>query len=358
MAPLLNMAKQDIDLDEDLAGDINLHRLRHLSVLRELMTTKLQQECDAHEKEMSKAWETIQSSSALFQKRKTNMFTTLARIEGEDRAREVFGANLEDVAPPTLRAIAAFFGCKSRSPDKSNNDLFLPTPTTSVTESMRKFETRESASAAGTLSLENSAGPISVGGNHDVPAKSGSANGAPSKFYAKRSRVQFDFGTPSKNKKAKPTSPGDRESTLIPTKKPDIDSWEVEGSEYIFRYPAFGPGYFVLRCDLGSISTPHTFTAHPFEGNLAVEHFNNCKTCKGHDTTRQYQPDDIVSLHGHRVRGENVNEEWVRAANTRLSADISKSATPKSKNRQSLEIVCRFGAPDLQYETTPRSTST
>ncbi|KAK0733117.1 hypothetical protein B0T26DRAFT_797226 [Lasiosphaeria miniovina] len=352
------MAKQGIDLDQDLAEVINEQRLRHLSILREMMTNKLQQECDAHEKELSKAWETIQSSLTVFQKKKDNMFATLAQFEGEERAREVFGASQKDVVPPTLRAIPAYFTCKP------NNVLFLPTPTSATaTESMHKFETRENITAVGALSRENGVGPISPGGNQpetDVPAKSGSVNGVPSKFYAKRSRTQFDFGASSKNKKAKTTNPGDRELTPTSTltKKPDIDSWEVEGSEYIFQYPAFGAGYFVLRCGLGSISEPHTFTAHPFENALAMEHFNDYKTCKGHDTTRQYQPDDIVSLHGHRVRGENVKEEWVIAANMRLSADKAKSTTPRPKTRKPLEIVSQLGPLDLQYRATPRSTPT
>ena len=78
----------------------------------------------------------------------------------------------------------------------------------------------------------------------------------------------------------------------------------MEGIEYIFQYPPFGPGWFVLRCDLGPYARPHTFTSHPFRAELALEHYNNCKTCKGHDSSKTYEPNDIVMNYGHRGRSQ------------------------------------------------------
>lgn len=101
----------------------------------------------------------------------------------------------------------------------------------------------------------------------------------------------------------------------------------MEGTEYVFQYPPFGPGWFVLRCDLGPHSKPHTFTSHPFQAESALEHYNNCKTCKGHDTTRAYEPNDIVMSYGYRVRGDNVDHEWVAAANSRLEVENAKTTT-------------------------------
>ncbi|KAK3360827.1 hypothetical protein B0T24DRAFT_599897 [Lasiosphaeria ovina] len=63
--------------------------------------------------------------SASFQKRKNTMFATLAEVEGEEPAREVFGANLEDGcrAPHVESYRRIFFGCKSGSSSLASSHL-------------------------------------------------------------------------------------------------------------------------------------------------------------------------------------------------------------------------------------------
>lgn len=113
---------------------------------------------------------------------------------------------------------------------------------------------------------------------------------------AKRTRPAGDRNTrPAKKTKASSEVPA------IRTEKGTVEGWEVEGLEYIFEYAPFGPGWFVLRCDLGPHSPlPHIFTLHPFQEERAYEHYNNCKSCKGHDTTRSYELNDIVMKYGRR----------------------------------------------------------
>ena len=79
--------------------------------------------------------------------------------------------------------------------------------------------------------------------------------------------------------------------------------WDVEGEDYVFYSPVPEPGWYVLRCDQGKESEPVRFKVPPFEYEEdhplqempAIEHFNNTRACKGHDTTKTYTEDEIMA---------------------------------------------------------------
>ncbi len=76
-----------------------------------------------------------------------------------------------------------------------------------------------------------------------------------------------------------------------------ISEWEVEGKEYIFRYPALGSGWFVVRCERGE-KEALLFQTNPFHDNQALNHFNS--KCKYHDATRKYTELEMMEAFGRR----------------------------------------------------------
>ena len=97
-------------------------------------------------------------------------------------------------------------------------------------------------------------------------------------------------------KKAKPSPV----SKPLQPENPDLQTWEVEGVEYIFAAPDFGTGYYVLRCNHGLSTKPEGFTVHPFDTGAAETHFNGTTGAICHDTSREYSKQDIMMEFAHR----------------------------------------------------------
>ncbi|KAH6617787.1 hypothetical protein B0J18DRAFT_261321 [Chaetomium sp. MPI-SDFR-AT-0129] len=120
-----------------------------------------------------------------------------------------------------------------------------------------------------------------------------------------------------------------------------IDQDEVEGTDFIFRYPDFGPGYFVVRCDRREAI--HRFERDPFlratgphQRGLSqlVSHFNLVSLkCHPREEARLFSADEIVKKFGYRVvdhDGDDVDTDWVEHSNYRLA---SNGANSNNNNR-------------------------
>lgn len=331
------MDQSDCRVDEKLAADLKCEIMQHL---KDKSIRQLRKDCEAYDQRIREAWETIQTQMASFNQRKDVVFSTLHAtlrdIGDKESTQEAIWPGLDEIVPPTYKAMTDAM----RGRGKSRGEL--PTPVTSPsTSNALNLNLTTPDTLAGSVNARSAYDVPSSPTPSSDPAERRAAEATPQKItppkalFAKRTRPASDRNTRSA-KKPKASS----EVPAIETKNGNVEWWEVEGVEYIFEYPPFGPGWFVLRCELGPHSPPpHIFTLHPFQEERAHEHYNNCKSCKGHDTTRSYELNDIVMSYGRRVNGANVNREWVKAANLRLEANTARMAGGKGKAKKQPEMV-------------------
>jgi hypothetical protein len=69
-----------------------------------------------------------------------------------------------------------------------------------------------------------------------------------------------------------------------------IDAFEVEGRDFIFRFPPLGSSYYVIRCDH---NFPGPFQNDPLDASRATKHFNK-KTPKCHAAGKEYRTNEEV----------------------------------------------------------------
>lgn len=141
------MNRLDCGVDEALAADFKSEVMRHL---KDKSIRQLQKDCEAHDQCISKAWETIQTQMASFNQRKDVVFATLRAtlrdLSDEECAREVIWPGLDEMVPPTYRAIMDAM----RGGDKSGGEL--PTPVTSPnTSNALSFNPATPDTAAGPV---------------------------------------------------------------------------------------------------------------------------------------------------------------------------------------------------------------
>ncbi|KAK3384601.1 hypothetical protein B0T24DRAFT_609078 [Lasiosphaeria ovina] len=158
----------------------------------------------------------------------------------------------------------------------------------------------------------------------------------------KRARQSHEASTTNKTPRSNTAMDEDGQ----PTEKGSIWCREVEGQDFIFRYPNFGDGWFIIRCDGDQhrSSIDCKFTDHPLKYNRAFSHFRQPvgrHKCHDVDVSGIYSPDEIVRKFGYRVWGDEVTDLWVEQSNniTQAShklkpAPASKKTTPRS-NRAS-----------------------
>ncbi|KAK4032664.1 hypothetical protein C8A01DRAFT_40895 [Parachaetomium inaequale] len=120
-----------------------------------------------------------------------------------------------------------------------------------------------------------------------------------------------------------------------------IRAHDVEGQDFIFPYPAIGPGYFVVRCDRGKFR--HQFQQDPlslFRGrHIMVNHFNRKAPkppCHERDEAKEYAAEELVRLFGYRVVDEednDVDSDWVERSNERLARTVDREKKKNKKNQ-------------------------
>lgn len=102
-----------------------------------------------------------------------------------------------------------------------------------------------------------------------------------------------------------------RFSTSATTQKPrTIVFAEVQGQDYIFKDHRCGEGWYIIRCNLSElegINKPFSFSQHPLESSLAMNHFNsNGFSC--HESDRNYTVEDIIQ--GFSYRGKQFQNHF------------------------------------------------
>lgn len=311
------MSSHSSQVDEQLALELDEHIVRDA---HERLGAELRSKCEAANQAMSLAWKTIQSEMASFRKQKTVLFSTLKRVVGHDRANRVIRMGLDSIEPSTYRA--------AQQPEVVPPKPSYVSPLASPRRDDALFVPQSTipAELSGPATNLERPGPVQSplwppkSAKQDAPATPGPAKPASTKttfsvsnrphhgslrlgcvadpeIQMKRSGDP-NLGPATPSKKAK--------GAMQPAKgraKPDtvdIDPWEVEGEEYIFTSPGFGPGYFILRCNHGLATKPTRFTVHPFETDEATKHFNSGRPETCHESPKQYTDEEIMTKFAHR----------------------------------------------------------
>ncbi|KAK4151531.1 hypothetical protein C8A00DRAFT_35828 [Chaetomidium leptoderma] len=127
---------------------------------------------------------------------------------------------------------------------------------------------------------------------------------------------------------------------------PIVDMGIVENKDFVFPYPAVGPGYFVLWCARARFK--HRFTEDPFLDNRAIKHFERVapdSKCHKRDDAKTYKPEDgeeLVRKFGWRVvnsNGGNVESDWVEANNARLAEEMEEGLIDSRRLAESKKLA-------------------
>ncbi|KAH6617095.1 hypothetical protein F5144DRAFT_382835 [Chaetomium tenue] len=151
--------------------------------------------------------------------------------------------------------------------------------------------------------------------------------------YEGPSNTAYDFPSP--------------EATSNPrgTIKGTIQWDEVEGVNFIFPYPAAGPGYYVVQCE-GPRYT-HVFEENPLQLKgrkspqpVMVKHFARGwpkPKCHEKEEACTYTTDEIVMKFGYRVVDDeeaDVTAEWAERSNERLALNVGKASKRVQANKK------------------------
>lgn len=147
----------------------------------------------------------------------------------------------------------------------------------------------------------------------------------------------------------------------------------VQGKEFVFPYPAIGPGFFVIRC----VSNKKTqiFVEDPWHQDLAIRHFKFRKRiCHEETGPKTYTNEEIVRKFGYAGKprylgpvtgrgpavkdlhqptavidseGDDVDGDWVARSNAHL---------PKEAERRKAASLKAQSLPAVGYTSTRRKT--
>ncbi len=293
-----------VKIDEQLAAEMEVRAVHRL---KEDWGAQLQACCDHFDDYIAEARQTIQNHIRGFNRQKAIFFATLRKVEGEERASRVIESGLDTITPQEFAKIARLLeGEKATSPAAA-------TPYSSPPQSPLRPNTLSIEPREGAPSPQHSNAAIT--GAALPPKSSAKGKGVAVSQLSTPPHLTPKTGTWSKSTPMK-RSPDQAEASNPPAKKPklssapkqttrnrNLDSWEVEGTDYIFAYPPFGSGWFVLRCNHGLATKPllFPFTSDPFKKErLAWEHFNGSKALKCHETSKKYTDDEIMMNFAHR----------------------------------------------------------
>ncbi|KAK3682823.1 hypothetical protein B0T22DRAFT_295071 [Podospora appendiculata] len=372
------MSTDEADVQQQFAANVAEYAIRE-------MKDRLERESQADDKPIKEAWDSILAIVNTFGNKKAKMFASLQQIVGpllSPAQTEALQTELNQMAPPTFTAIVHQIKHPSPIPADGASPDTIPfnSPKIHSTAAFAVIDSPNDASpqialncSAGSPTTIASPTTANVPGNSDQSAKAAARDFKKPIGTAKRSRPGTQMVDPSApgRKKTKTASPEVDIPSLSPTttttitrppdlgmptprsppfvalKNPDIDMWEVEGVDYIFPYPAFGNGWFVLRCGTGEYTAPYSFKTHPFEGSPtpANAHFiANVERCRSHSDIKLQKPgsDEILMSYGRRVSGDHeLNQAWVDNSNSRIEAERQKQLTPKKTRRQELGVANR-----------------
>lgn len=325
------MADIGSQIDEQLAADIDAQAVAHL---RELVIPQIQRECDIQEASMAAAWQTIQHSISALDRKKQIIFATLKTKESLERARKVFDDEVWNMMPPTFSKIDTAIKTQTKK-DHLPSPVVSPRPDRLDDFDRRSF-TLDNAPPKPHEVFSLPMGLTRIDGLPDYSASSDSAPTTPSKR-----KKDLEATTPGSLKKkprqsniCQPNSTCIEHHTLIqPSIKPSlkIDTWELEGLDYLFQDPKVGKDWLCVRCNWEDALGIVRFAQHPLESGCALDHFNK-KGLKCHDSSRSYTWDDILREFTFRVDEADLDENWVTANNIQTQ-EKAAAKTPKGKGK-------------------------
>ncbi|KAK3320498.1 hypothetical protein B0T19DRAFT_403150 [Cercophora scortea] len=263
----------------------------------------------------------IEGKRSSFQEKRNDVTATFTDfIKDDHHVLEVIKSGLEEMEPPSFQDYLKLFADPRTVVDDAKPDSPPPSPTTPPQTPAVASRPPE-PSCPTTANTEANRAPQTQASTSTGPEKT-----------AKRVRPPVDL-TEQALKKSKLTSP-------TVTKNADIDARDVDGREYIFAYQMPEHPPLARGCESRnpranpcciSSSNPVEFRG---SSSPSLDHYNNPRTCKGHDASRMYaKTEDIVRSHGHRVVGSMVNEAWVKQANTRLAERSAGGTMTRVNNR-------------------------
>ncbi|KAK3292471.1 uncharacterized protein B0H64DRAFT_229198 [Chaetomium fimeti] len=168
----------------------------------------------------------------------------------------------------------------------------------------------------------------SATGNNNPPRKR-TRDDRPNAPGSRARRARRDDDLPPDHAYDGPEPETNTNSTSIAT----IQGYEVEGLDFIFQYPAVGPGYYVVQCQSPGHDDEHCFKEDPLQLRgrkeprcVMVRHFADPSP------TPRFTVDQIMRRFGRRVvdaEDADVTDEWVENSNRRLASDAAKSSKKK-----------------------------
>ncbi|KAK2607629.1 hypothetical protein N8I77_006292 [Diaporthe amygdali] len=324
--------------------------------------------------EMSRHWDLIKEGIKGFTRARDEMRSALVNYERDETADSIVHDFLDNTFPGALELIKQIDPYLNQFPSRvaqeavmiCDDDDDIRSVTMDIESGPSNYRHGESSMGppprpAAPLTPVTPAGLRDTGNqgddsssavwNHPGSPSPDPAHGRLSLLQtAKRSLDVMEVESPqnpgSPTKKAKSTTgPQATEVTM------DIELWEIEGKQYIFKDKRCGPGWFVVRCD--PLDQRTQFEEHPLESNMAMKHFNEV-ACDDHDRTKKYTLDDIIREFTYRVNDDDeLTEEKVKSANERLQREKKAQQGSAKKPRKGKERAApvRFGAANRRQGT-------
>lgn len=288
------------------------------------------------EDELRQYWAAIAESIQAFQRANTELRQhIIANFEPEDNAEAIVSEVMNDRFPGALQLledlcpnVAQYLTGPSDSPPAGNEVQVISDSRRSVTM-MPDPSTRDPPAGSGGVAPTAPMTPVSpldtrgnvvrngkgaISAYDDFPTSDVAPSAQPPPDPCPSSTTQptnkrayanintsADNGEGSSRGAAAKRKKTGVEPTVRVTKT--IGFWDVEGTDYVFEDKRFGPGWFVIRCNLSAIegvNGPFRFTRHPISTGDALSHFRDSdRTC--HDSGgRPYDMARIMMEHGHR----------------------------------------------------------
>ncbi|KAK4162897.1 hypothetical protein QBC43DRAFT_71352 [Cladorrhinum sp. PSN259] len=340
------MSEQQDDIDHQLAESVERELEEEIgTIFRNKTLAQLEKVCSDHETRLRQAF---QEQVEAFNKQKQTIITTMSKVSAKRGTPNAVQPRLfQHLEPESFQFLRRHFDLDRRQTSPTVGAL---SPATSTSSSMQ-FSDSGSGKATSLLTDNNASRKVHTAKRSGAQPVFGASSKRPKLTVPTQTTADVAGQQPTPSsvppspsatmKKEYLATAAESTGTTSPgtraMKNKDLLSTEVEGIDFMFKYPDYGPGWFVIRCpSKDDTKSPVSFKEHPLSAfgpskpSLALRHFNNDDgTCYGHSAYKKkpYSSAEIMELFGHRVRGVHgarVDEGWVTSSNEMLKSDGSK----------------------------------
>lgn len=322
------MSENTEDIDRQLAENVDKEVEARLDTFfREKTRMSLETMCMDHENRLRDFFR-IQTEE--FARKKQKILTTMSRVAVKRGAPNAVPPDLfQDMEPESFSLLHRHFQNQQKyvSNPTSPADV-LPSPVTSTPASV-SFDDN------GAFKASYSPFKLTTDCQASRKVHTAKRSGAQPVFGAPQKKQKITISdniadvvgqqpTPSSvppsprpasaNSKAQPPSPTLESSSTLSgaraVKNKDLLTTDVEGTDFVFKYPDYGPGWFVIRCTpKDGSSAAVCFKEHPLStvginsSSPAKRHFNESHKCSGHNTTDTKKLSSIEIMEAYSYRG-------------------------------------------------------